>query len=472
MKKTWFLTSITIALFLLGFYPLNLFWCSWLAWLPFFLLFIKFKEQSRHLLLHSFLIGILYYSITLSWILNYQISLYFLALLLISPIFVIYFFLLRFIIKNISNPILKISSVFFLWVALQKLYSLTPIGTTLFEVPFYAPTEFYQSASLLGLVFLPAVIIATNASIAYFIKTKNFQYLIGFLFFILLLSVTTLWGAYKPQENDGKNIKLSLIQHNLPISGKWKLENSDLIYSTYRRYALKASKNNPDIIIFPLYSLPEDALRKPAFFSALAKETKTHILFATHVPEDPKDESLNFNYINVAILISPQGHIIGTYQATQGVPFASAQETTAKEYKILKTAFGKLGILLCYEDINPRIVKESIQKGAELLIALSNPGHFIKTPLPYYHLMQDRLRAIESNRQIVRVSANGYSGLIDRNGSFSNKSDLDKEQTLQVTAKTNQTITPYQKYPDWLSIISFLFLAVLLLRNYLFRSRK
>lgn len=46
------------------------------------------------------------------------------------------------------------------------------------------------------------------------------------------------------------------------------------------------------------------------------------------------------------------------------------------------------------------------------------------------HLYQDQLRAIETDRWVIRVSSNGYSAIIDPRGRIIKRSELGKQQIL------------------------------------------
>ncbi len=73
-----------------------------------------------------------------------------------------------------------------------------------------------------------------------------------------------------------------------------------------------------------------------------------------------------------------------------------------------------------------------MKAGADILVALSNPGMFSNTPMPYYHLQQDQLRVIETKLPLARVSPNGYSSFIDPTGRIIQKTLLDTEDILYV----------------------------------------
>ncbi len=430
-KKFWFLSFSSACLFLLGLHPLDLTWLSWFGFLPLFLLFLDPGTRLRDILFSALLTGILYYGVGLGWLLYYDVRIYLLALLILAPTWAIYFLILRLFSGRFKSDPLKILAASFLWILLHQIYSLTPVGTAAIEVPFYGPLSPFQIVSVTGFWALAGIIVGINSSLALFWKKRSLASGVLLFIFASLLFGIHLWGKIRLKEADSgkKEIKLALIQHNLPVSGRWNLEHHGEIKAKYRDLALKAAKAKPDLMVFPLYNFPGDPLRDPRFFLSLARETKSYILMASYLPEKPGGDILE-GFYNTAILYSPEGKIAGDYQAIQAPPFRRIFEKAGKEYKILETPWGKLGILLCYEDTNPRIAKLAVQKGADILIALSNPGHFTSTPLPYYHLMQDRLRAIETNRPVLRVSANGYSAAVDSKGRLTQKSALNEEKIL------------------------------------------
>ncbi len=430
-KKYWFAAISSVILLLLGVHPLELTWLSWFGFLPLFLLFFDARCRLKEFLLATFLTGTLYYGIGLYWLLYYEVRIYLLVLLVLAPTFGLYFLILHLVTGKLKSNALKILAAVFLWILLHQVYSLTPIGTGAIEVPFYGPLSFLQIVSVTGFSALAGIIVGINASLASLWKKRSVASGVLLFLFVSLLLGTYLWGKerLKEPETGQRKIKMALIQHNLPVSGRWNLEHHEEIKAKYRELALEAAKERLDLIVFPLYNFPGDPLRNPEFFTSLAQETGSYILMASYIPEKPGGDILE-GFYNMAILYSPEGKIAGEYPAIQAPPFRRIFEKTGKEYKIFETPFGKLGVLLCYEDANPRIAKMAIQQGADTLIALSNPGHFTSTHLPYYHLLQDRLRAIETGRPLLRVSANGYSALIDRKGRLIKKTDLNRETIL------------------------------------------
>ena len=469
MKRNhWLSISISSVLLLLGLHPLDLTWFSWLAFIPLF--FISFDDGCRfkQVFLSALYVGIIYFGIGLYWLLYFDARIYALAFLIVAPSFAVYFFVLNLATSRIRNSSLKILAAPIFWILIQKIYALSLIGTIATEVPFYGALPFFQMASVTGFIAVPAAFMGFNMAGAALLKKRVAVHIAWLLFFIMVLAGIYFWGEKQLREAKPKEeSQFALVQGNFPVSGKWRLEHPIYIRAEYRRLALEAAKKSPSMIIFPLYSFPDDALRNPEFFTGLALETKTWILVATYIPQKA-GESIAHGFFDAALLYSPSGKLVDYYQAVQAPPFRHVSESTGKEYKVLQTPFGKLGILLCYEDSLPKMAKKAVQNGAEILIALSNPGQFNSTHMPYYHLMQDRLRAIESNRWLVRASANGYSAVIDPNGRFVQRSELNQQEILQVKVGKKQGITLYQRSFDWLAFGS----AIICLLFFLSRFKK
>lgn len=431
-SKNWLLTGISALLLLAGIHPLDLYWLAWFAFLPLFIILFDATCSARALVFKTLCIGLVYYGIGLYWILLFDWKSYCLALLVTAPVFAIYFVVLRLLQSKIKNSLVLVLIAPLMWGLIQTAYAMSPIGAIAIEVPFYAPLPFFQIAKVAGFAALPFLILGLNICLALAIQKRTISAVFGAIIFSFALTGVFFWGKAELKKSYPAPLNWAVIQHNLPVSGKWRLEHPLFVRSKYRELALEAAKEKPSMIIFPLYSFPDDALRNPEFFSGLAKETNTWILVATYIPQK-EGESITRGFFDAALLYSPEGKLVDHYRAVKAPPFRQISEQNESQYKILQTPFGKLGILLCYEDALPRVAHEAVKNGADILIALSNPGFFSSTWMPYYHFMQDRLRAIETERFVVRASSNGYSGVIDPKGRILSQSELDREQILHVT---------------------------------------
>ena len=473
-KKNWCLSIAALACLLLGLDPLNLWPLSWLAFFLLFLIALDPAVSYRHLALHTLMVSAVSFAYGLYWINFYSPEIFVFVFLCLIPFIPIYFMLFRYLTTQGKNPTLTILTAPLLWIALQKIYYYSPFGTMALEVPFYGPFAFFQITSVTGFHAHAALVIGLNISLALAIQKRSRAGMFWAIFFVTLLTFSYIWGTNelkKPwipkEEIPKKQIKVSLIQHNLPVDMMWNIANTDTIRQTYQTYGEKAGEKHPDLILFPLYDITDDVFRQPERFAKLAQETKASILLGTYIPDHP-DQNEAEGFYDTAILYSPEGKMYDYYIAGTPPPFRylrKAGEINNKKYKSLNSPFGKLGIHLCYESGLGRVTKNAVREGAGILISLSNPGYFNRSHLPYYHLMQDRLRALESGRPMIRVASNGVSALIDPKGRIVEVTKLDEEGLLFFSVGSENTVTPYYQYGDVLSFLGLIWIFGLFLNR-------
>jgi apolipoprotein N-acyltransferase len=198
---------------------------------------------------------------------------------------------------------------------------------------------------------------------------------------------------------------------------------------------VKRHAGENDLVIFPQYGLPIDAKRKGDLFKRLVRETNTAVLLGTYIPVTEGASLTESKRTNSALLFTPDGRL-QEYKAVLAPPFRQIGQVMGTKFQLLKLGNVRLGVLLCYEDVNPRHTRALVRQGADLLVALSNPGHFTKTHLPRFHLLHDQARAIENGKTLLRVSPNGISAVIDLNGRVTHETKLDQEAVLTAEITT------------------------------------
>ncbi len=128
---------------------------------------------------------------------------------------------------------------------------------------------------------------------------------------------------------------------------------------------------------------------------------------------------------------------------------------------------------ICYESIYGEYMAEFVRNGAELLFIITNDGWWRDTHGYKQHYSYARLRAIENRRSIARSANTGISGFISQRGDDISTLGWDKRGVLTESIKSNDKITFYVKYGDYIAratlyifIISLLFLVA-----YIYKKR-
>ncbi|MFN0120361.1 MAG: apolipoprotein N-acyltransferase [Blastocatellia bacterium] len=111
------------------------------------------------------------------------------------------------------------------------------------------------------------------------------------------------------------------------------------------------------------------------------------------------------------------------------------------------------GTFICYEAAYPNLVRQFVRNGATLLVNISNDAWFGNTEGARQHLAHARMRAIENNRDLVRVTNSGVSALITGRGRV-----VDELPQFQATAQIwhaslNEEMTFYTRHGDWFPML-------------------
>ena len=97
-----------------------------------------------------------------------------------------------------------------------------------------------------------------------------------------------------------------------------------------------------------------------------------------------------------------------------------------------------------------------------LIAIITNDGWWKNTAGYKQHFAYARLRAIEQRKAIVRSANTGISGVIDEKGEVLQKSKWNEEVCFSTTIRTNDKVTFYAQFDDYIGRLS-VFVAVLLL---------
>ncbi len=95
--------------------------------------------------------------------------------------------------------------------------------------------------------------------------------------------------------------------------------------------------------------------------------------------------------------------------------------------------------IICYEIIFNKILKNINENKIDILVNITNDSWFGDKLGPYQHFYHSRMRALISNKNLIRVSNNGISGIIDNNGKIINSSELNVKTSFEHLLEIKNT---------------------------------
>jgi apolipoprotein N-acyltransferase len=170
---------------------------------------------------------------------------------------------------------------------------------------------------------------------------------------------------------------------------------------------------------------------------------------------------------NSAFLVSPEGELLARYDKQILMPFGeylpfatwipaikqfsphSGGFTAGHQARILHVpGVGRLGPLICFEDLPASIPRAMTLAGAEILFAIANDAWYGESAAPYEHQALALWRAIENRRYLLRINNTGVTSVIDPLGRVVAELPIFTAQVLSTWVRPMQIISVYTRVGD------------------------
>ncbi|POR03300.1 hypothetical protein AU468_05440 [Alkalispirochaeta sphaeroplastigenens] len=254
-------------------------------------------------------------------------------------------------------------------------------------------------------------------------------------------------------DNHHRTLRILVVQQNIDswqpgLFSEALLQAQDLTLEALRKH----QRDSSEPLDFVLWS--ETALRRPyqegdSFYDEVPRELpfrdflrRLDLPLITGAPAPVgTDRKTGGDYRNSAILLSPEGTLLGSYGKQQLVPFAESIpfwhlpavqgffRTVVGLYGTWVPGDGSApvevpaggttipaGFPICFEDAFGWVPREMVRGGAEILINLTNNSWSRQDSAQTQHYLAARLRTIELRTPLVRGTNSGLTAVINRRG--------------------------------------------------------
>jgi apolipoprotein N-acyltransferase len=289
-----------------------------------------------------------------------------------------------------------------------------------------------------------------------------------------------------------QHAQVAVVQGNINQAVKWSAAMKEATVSQYLRLSQTVLQDSAtQLVVWPETALPFYPQRDPLVARIVDFTTTSNTWLLTGAPLysiTPKpDGSDLIHYYNGALLVGPSGIIGGQYAKHHLVPFGEfvpfrrylpfleplvvsiGDFTPGTSMEPLVLGPMKLGILICYESIFPEISRDSVVRGANLLVNLTNDAWYGKSSAPYQSLSMAVLRAVENRRSLIRAANTGISGFVDPLGRVTAQTAIFTEAALTAQVPMLDQATVFGRYGHLFGAVCLFLIPLLLLT---FRSRR
>jgi apolipoprotein N-acyltransferase len=454
------------------------------------LLFCLHNSSAKEAAIRTWLFGFGKFSVGVSWI---YVSMHdhggtpavlailmvglFAAFLATFPALFMVFFQ-RFYNQTYNKPIMSILAFAALWFIYEWFRSGFLTG---FPWLFAGDAQLYTwlngwapILSVYGLSFFTAL---TAAAIYHSLRNKQ----AGYLAFLIVWPIGFLLQSISWTEvtND---LTVSAVQGNIALEVKWLPEQR---IPTFNAYLEQTRQHwDSDLVLWPETAVTALKDRFQSQLDTLNQEAinnKTTLI--TGIPFRYTQGPFRGEYHNSILAIGmgeglyhkqklvPFGEYIPLEKLIRGLlPFFDLPMSSFKQgdktQELLKIEKDKqlflIAPFICYEIAYPEFVA-NMARGSDLLITISNDAWFGDSLGPEQHMAIAQMRALETQRYLLRSTNTGITALVNHKGEILKQLPTNQRATLTALAQTRQGSTPFMLFGLWplfLTIILILLLGL------------
>ncbi len=481
-----FLSSV---LLVLPFHFGGLWFLAFIAFIPYF--FVLTKQSTGEAFQSSFLFGFLFFAFLGYWLTLVNVLGFILLVAYLALYFAFFGMVSVYFLKSSQKSIRPLFFIPAFWVVAEYLrgWIISGLPWALLGYSQWRNTVFIQIADITGVWGVSYVVLLINLLIFKLIEplfagkpsgqakaesggeqnrrlAATFGVLVGVIFLVSVYGMLqlSLRDAFYKSPKEKAQIRVSVIQGNIPQEQKWDVKIKNIIFEKYKRLTFMSAIEKSDLIVWPETSFPgylEDEPIMSAQLRSVIRQSRTEVLVGAPTMGDM---DLGLRFYNSAILFNSAGEEKKRYHKMHLVPFGEyvpyepvlgiirnfvhiGRFSPGEEKTIFETTTRyqktnikvKYGVLICFEDIFPGPVRGFCKKGADFMINMTNDAWFGKTAAPYQHAAASIFRAVENRINVVRATNTGYSCFISPEGRILNQVE-DNGEPIFVTGHKGQDI--------------------------------
>jgi apolipoprotein N-acyltransferase len=316
-------------------------------------------------------------------------------------------------------------------------------------------------------------------------RRQTIEAMLSVVALVVLCGVSAVAGAQRFVVPADAPLTVRLLQGNIPQDIKFEQSGLDHSIDLYQHLI---TEKPADLIVTPETALPILINDTPRAFAetvrAFADSTGTAILLGA---AGTVEQDGHLAYTNSTFGVTPGQNQLYRYDKHHLVPFGEfipwgfhwfvdLMRMPLGDFArgpVVQTPFvvkgERFSVDICYEDIFGDDIAESLRgqaQPASVLVNSTNLGWFGDSIALDQHLQIARMRALETQRPILRATNTGTTAIIDSDGTVQGRLPVFTVGSLDGTVQGTRGLTPYVRFGDApLLTVSLVLIAFALLRN-------
>ena len=223
-----------------------------------------------------------------------------------------------------------------------------------------------------------------------------------------------------------------------------------------------------DLIVWPESPAPfeESDPEFRAAVSGLARAANASMIVGNIGVDRSEGSIRGYKLFNSASFIDSTGSFVGRYDKMHLVPFGEyvpfkewfffaknllnevGSFDAGQDRSVFAMGGHRYGTFICYESIFGDEVRQFVERGADVLVNISNDGWYGDTSAAWQHLNMVRMRAIENHRWVLRATNTGVTAAINPYGRVMEAAPRHVRTALAVRFGYEHDLTFYTLHGD------------------------
>ncbi|MBV6417321.1 MAG: Apolipoprotein N-acyltransferase [Steroidobacteraceae bacterium] len=313
-----------------------------------------------------------------------------------------------------------------------------------------------------GVYLLSAALLVCAGALVMLVRTRGVRARV-----IAALAFGLPWALAPALDRDwtapsGPPVQVAVLQGAIPQDIKWLETNRDTTLTLYAKLTREAL--GTPLIVMPESALPDLANNLAPFLGRLYSEASAHgsalVLGLVRASDDGRD------FYNSVVALGEHG--VMWYDKYHLVPFAEffpvpkfvrrwlrlmslpySDFTRGRAVQPpLRAAGLSLAAGICYEDAYGSTLARALPR-ADALVNVTNDAWFGHSTARYQHFQIARMRAIESDRFMVRAANDGISAVVGPRGEVVAEAPEYQATVLRASITPRRGLPPYARVGNW-----------------------
>ncbi len=267
-------------------------------------------------------------------------------------------------------------------------------------------------------------------------------------------------------------LRVGLVQASILQDEKWDAGQAWANVERHLALTRRAHVAGARLVVWPESALPFLFDRTPVVAQLLRRVTSQldlYLLFGNDDREPGADERGGRIWVG-AKMVDPAGSVVLRYHKMRLVPFgeyvpmeslltlggrysarlvqAVGEFTPGDDYALGRVDGHPIAAFICYEAIFPDLARVFADRGAQLLVNITNDAWYGRTSAPYQHFAMAVFRAVENERYLVRAANTGITAVVDPHGRVLERTELFQPDVIVRDVPLLAGATFYSRHGD------------------------